>query len=77
MADGMHRKALAAAMPRRVVRRLRRADDTATLPAELRAMLVGSGAAGYVCIGTRCLAPAHTLEEWRERLREVARQSPG
>ncbi|HKP28520.1 MAG TPA: thioredoxin domain-containing protein [Gemmatimonadales bacterium] len=77
VADGMHRAALAAAVPRRVIRRLRPADDPGTLPAELLAMLAGSGPAGYVCVGTRCLAPARTLEEWSRRLAEVTRKAPG
>jgi hypothetical protein len=40
-------------------------------------MLGGSGPAGYICIGTRCLTPAPTLEEWSGRLREVTRRPTG
>jgi uncharacterized protein YyaL (SSP411 family) len=77
VADGMHRAALAAAVPRRVVRRLRLADDPGNLPAELRAMVTREDTRGYLCIGTRCLLPARTVEEWNERLREVTRKPPG
>ena len=77
VAEAMHRAALVASMPRRVVRRLRPTDDPASLPAELLAMVTGEGPRGYLCIGTRCLAPARTLEEWGERLREVTRKPPG
>jgi uncharacterized protein YyaL (SSP411 family) len=76
-ANAMHRAALAAGMPRRVVRRLLPTGEAGSLPAELRAMLAGSGPAGYVCIDTRCLIPAATLEEWWDRLREVTRRPPG
>jgi uncharacterized protein YyaL (SSP411 family) len=77
VADAMHLAALAAGMPRRVVRRLYPESAVGTLPLELRAMLDGSGPAAYVCAGTRCLAPARTLEEWRARLDEVTRKVPG
>jgi uncharacterized protein YyaL (SSP411 family) len=77
VADSMHRASLAAAVPRRVIRRLRPSDDPGNLPAELRAMVTGEGPRGYLCIGTRCLAPARTVQEWSERLREVTRKPPG
>lgn len=77
VAEAMHRAALAAAMPRRVVRRLLPDDNPAALPAELRAMVRGEGARGYLCVGTRCLAPAATEAEWRTRLREAARSLTG
>ena len=77
VADAMHLAALAAGMPRRVVRRLHPESAVETLPPELRAMLGGSGPAGYLCVGTRCLAPARTVGEWRARLGEVTRKVPG
>jgi uncharacterized protein YyaL (SSP411 family) len=77
VANAMHQAVLGAGMPRRVIRRLRPSDDPATLPAELQAMLGGAGPAGYVCVGTACLAPASTLEEWSERLGTVTRRPTG
>jgi len=76
VAEAMHRAALAAAMPRRVVRRLFPDGDTASLPAGLAAMIAGAaGARAYLCVGTRCLAPAVTVEEWAQRIEEVTRHS--
>jgi hypothetical protein len=77
MAAAMHAASLAAGMPRRVVRRLFPTSEVESLPAELRAMLSGGGPAGYLCVGTHCLAPAATVEEWHERLRSVTRRPTG
>jgi uncharacterized protein YyaL (SSP411 family) len=77
LAGEMHHAALRSAVPRRVIRRLRSGDDPRSLPVELAAMITREGPRGYVCIGTRCLAPAGTIEGWRERLREVTRKPPG
>lgn len=77
VANAMHRASLAAGMPRRVVRRLLPTSEARSLPAELRAMLGGRGPAGYVCVGTHCLAPASNAVEWRERLSAVTRRPTG
>jgi uncharacterized protein YyaL (SSP411 family) len=67
--DAMHRLALAAPHPRRVVRRMVPGSDAAGLPPELVGMLASSnGATGFVCVGDRCLAPARAAAEFIERL---------
>jgi hypothetical protein len=72
----LHRAALASPLPRRVVRRLVPGTPCEGLPAELAAMLAEpEHVRGYLCIGTRCLAPAETPEAWQERLREGATSS--
>ncbi len=77
VAEAMHRTALAAPMPRRVIRRIHPGDSADSLPGELRAMLGGERPRAYVCVGNRCLAPAGTLEEWNDRLRGIAREPQG
>jgi hypothetical protein len=69
-AEAMHRAALAAFVPRRVVHRLTSEDaDAARLPPALAGMLAaGEGARGYACTGTSCSAPAESAEAWRETL---------
>ena len=70
-AEAMHRAALAAFVPRRVIHRLTpaRARDAA-LPPTLAGMVAAAGnsARGYACTGTVCGPPAGTLEEWRAAL---------
>jgi hypothetical protein len=77
VANSMHAASLAAGMPRRVITRLLPASDPGSLPQELLAMLRGDGPAGYLCVGTHCLTPAATLEEWNDRLRAVTRRPTG
>lgn len=67
-AEAMHRAALAAWMPRKVVRRLHPGAPGAGLPEALRAMLTGEAPRGYLCVGTRCRPPAGTAAAWAERL---------
>jgi uncharacterized protein YyaL (SSP411 family) len=75
-ADAMHRAALAAVFPRRVVRRLLPEEGAAGLPPELRAMLQGGDAVrGYLCRGAQCEAPVDGIEEWQELLDRVSRRS--
>ena len=68
-ATELHRLALAAALPRRVVRRLVPGQSPEGLPPELRSLLDrGDQPRGYLCIGTRCLAPAEDPAVWRETI---------
>ncbi len=71
-AEAMYRAALAAPLPRRVVRRLA-PGEPAPVPDELRGLLASSGDAprGCVCLGTRCLLPADDPAAWRARLVEA------
>ncbi len=66
-AAAMHRAALAAFIPRRVVQRLtRREAESRPLPPALAGMLAAAtGTRGYACTGTTCSRPAETVEEWR------------
>ena len=70
VADRMHADALAAFVPRRVVRRLAPADAAAgTLPAAMAGMVAaGRAPRGYACTGTSCRAPADTVDAWRATL---------
>ena len=65
-ADRMHRMALAAWRPRRVLQRLySEAAAGQSLPAPLAAMLTGRpGARGYLCTGSSCRPPADDLAAW-------------
>jgi uncharacterized protein YyaL (SSP411 family) len=68
----LHRLALAAPLPRRVVRRLFPGQSPEGLPPELRSMLDrGDRPRGYLCVGTRCLAPAEHPAVWRETIRQA------
>jgi uncharacterized protein YyaL (SSP411 family) len=69
-AEAMHRAALAAFAPRRVVQRLTPAEAAERrLPPALTGMLAaGSGTRGYACTGTACGLPAGTPEEWRRQI---------
>lgn len=71
LAREMHRAALAAFAPRRVVRWLAPGENRAGLPGPLAAMLdaTAGGARGYVCAGATCQPPAASLEEWMASLR--------
>lgn len=74
-AGALHRRALAVAAPRRVVRRLLPGADASGLPPALAAMLAsGEATRGYVCLGDRCLEPAAGMVGWEERLVEVGRR---
>jgi uncharacterized protein YyaL (SSP411 family) len=74
-AQAMHRAALAAVIPRKVVRRLYPDEPTEGLPAELRAMLqAGGGPRGYLCRGTQCDTPADTAAGWQDLLRSASRR---
>ena len=71
LAGAMHRAALAAFVPRRVIHRLTPDEArTATLPPALAGMVAGAGtgARGYACTGTVCGPPSDTLEDWRSAL---------
>ena len=71
VANAMHRAALAAFVPRRVVLRLPPdAAREAVLPPALAGMVAaaGAGARGYACTGTACGPPSETLEDWRAAL---------
>jgi uncharacterized protein YyaL (SSP411 family) len=69
-ADAMHRAALAAFAPRRVIQRLTPAEAAARrLPPALAGMLAaGSETRGYACTGATCGLPAGTLEEWQRQI---------
>lgn len=72
LADAMHRAALTRFIPRRVVQRLG-AADAERLPSMVTAMLrASSGTRAFACAGARCLAPADSLESWRERMQELS-----
>jgi len=69
-AQAMHRAALAAPVPRRIVQRL--TPDAATeqpLPPVLQGMLAsGPSPRGYACTGNSCAAPAADLSAWQATL---------
>jgi hypothetical protein len=71
-AEELHRQALAAFVPRKVVIRLVPDQDPARLTPALRA-LASSGAEvrAIACTGDRCLAPAADPAEWSVRLRSL------
>lgn len=56
-ADPLHRAALRAYRPRKVIHRLRPGDQPDTLPSALVAMLTGDAPRAYVCAGMACAAP--------------------
>ncbi|MGN6393780.1 MAG: thioredoxin domain-containing protein [Gemmatimonadales bacterium] len=72
-ADHMHRAALAAFVPRRVIRRLAPAEASAdVLPAALAGMVaMGAAPRGYACAGSSCRAPADSAEAWHRTLDEL------
>jgi uncharacterized protein YyaL (SSP411 family) len=70
-AEAMHRQALAAFVPRKVVQRLTTEEaDTRPLPPALAGMLsaAASGARAYFCAGSVCRRPAESPDEWRATL---------
>ncbi|HTL04336.1 MAG TPA: hypothetical protein VL241_01200, partial [Gemmatimonadales bacterium] len=72
LAEQLHRAALAAFVPRRVVTRLTPASDAAALPPALRALgPLADRPRGYLCAGDRCLAPVDSLAAWSAALRSV------
>ncbi|HEX6615184.1 MAG TPA: thioredoxin domain-containing protein [Gemmatimonadales bacterium] len=73
VADRMHADALAAFIPRKVVRRLAPSDAAARpLPAAMAGMVAaGRSPRGYACTGTSCRAPAETVDAWRGTLAEL------
>jgi hypothetical protein len=63
----MHRLALAAPIPRRVLHRLNGAGSAAGLPPALAAMLASTGtgpARGFLCVGESCRAPVEGEAAW-------------
>ena len=70
-AAAMHREALRAYAPRRVVQRVSAAAER-PLPAAVLGMLGRlTGPAGYACRGDACSPPATDAESWRETLRSI------
>jgi uncharacterized protein YyaL (SSP411 family) len=69
----MHRSALAAFLPRRVVQFLPPADaPLRSLPAALRSMVTnGSSPRGYACTGTACSPPAEDPSAWSATLESL------
>jgi hypothetical protein len=71
-ADRMHRRALAAFLPRRTIRRLLTdGPPGAPLPAPIARMLESrgeTGPTGYLCIGTECRLPARDDTAWAATL---------
>jgi uncharacterized protein YyaL (SSP411 family) len=69
VANRMHRMALATYAPRRTVQRLRAYADRSALPPAIAGMLGrSSDAAGYLCVGTSCSAPADSEASWAATL---------
>ena len=75
-ADRMHRRALAAFAPRRVVQRVTGADRT--LPPAVAGMLAtaGGSARAFLCRGAACSAPAATDAEWARTLAGLSAPVP-
>jgi len=76
-AAGMHYRALAGFLPRRVVQLL--VPDAAgrhSLPPALRAMITGRAPRGYACMGQSCSQPADDLASWRETLESLRPNVP-
>jgi uncharacterized protein YyaL (SSP411 family) len=72
VAEQLHQSALAAPLPRRLVRRLWPGQPCDGLPPEMRGMLgAGGEPRGYLCVGARCLPPAGDPDQWGELLREA------
>jgi uncharacterized protein YyaL (SSP411 family) len=73
MVADMHRAALSAFLPRRVVQVLLPADATdRTLPPALRGMMaIGGSPRGYACSGTSCSPPAGDLASWEATLESL------
>jgi hypothetical protein len=72
LATELHRAALAAFVPRRVVVRLVPGSEDIALPPALRGLAPTADLVrGYICTGTRCLAPVDTVPAWRSALRSL------
>ena len=70
-ADRMHRRALAAPVPRRVVHRLASGAPSAGLPVALAGMIASAGtgpALGFLCVGERCEIPLRGDAAWAAAL---------
>ncbi len=72
-ADAMHRAALSAFLPRRVIHRVGEADLARRfLPPAVTAMVNASaGTRAYACVGAACQAPVSTLQAWRDTLARI------
>jgi uncharacterized protein YyaL (SSP411 family) len=72
-AQAMHRAALSAFVPRRVVQLItQEAAGRQPLPQALRGMLAaGPGARGYACTGTSCNPPTTDLASWQATLESL------
>lgn len=72
VARQLHRQALGAFLPRRVVIRLVPGGDSARLSPALRPLaMAGSEVRAIACTGDRCLAPTADPAEWNVRLRSL------
>ena len=72
VARQLHRQALGAFLPRRVVIRLVPGGDPARLSSALRPLaMAGSEVRAIACTGDRCLAPTADPAEWNVRLRSL------
>ncbi len=77
LAAALHRHALASWVPRRVVVRLSPDTSATSLPAALAALAPSADRArGFLCVGTRCLAPVDNLDAWDSALRSILPSSP-
>jgi uncharacterized protein YyaL (SSP411 family) len=75
VAGELHRLALRAVLPRRVVRRLLPDEAPEGLPPELKAMLrSGPGPRAYLCRGARCEAPVDSVDGFQKLLGTVVRR---
>ena len=77
-AERMHRRALAVALPRRVIRRiLPGSSGSRPLPAALASMAVDPAEVrAYVCVGNACQLPAANEPELIERLAAILSPEP-
>jgi uncharacterized protein YyaL (SSP411 family) len=72
LAGELHRQALGAFVPRKVVIRLIPGGDSARLSPALGALAAGAAEVRAIaCTGDRCLAPAADPAEWQVRLRSL------
>lgn len=72
LAAELHRQALGAFVPRKVVIRLIPGEDPARLAPALRALAsAGAEVRAIACTGDRCLAPVSNPAEWSVRLRAM------
>jgi uncharacterized protein YyaL (SSP411 family) len=70
-AAAMHREALRAYAPRRVVHRVTEATGRPLPPVLLGMLRRAAGVAGYACRGDACSPPAADPEAWRATLRSI------